>query len=53
MDKNNDGYVIARDPQRLLQEFNYHPDHDQFSGLLNRFIWLSPEHLFGHTQQSP
>lgn len=41
MDKNNDGYVTACDPQRFLQEFNYHPDHDQFSSLLNRCVCTS------------
>ncbi|XP_054673072.1 LOW QUALITY PROTEIN: EF-hand calcium-binding domain-containing protein 6 [Grus americana] len=35
VDKNRDGYVTVYDLHRILQEFNYYLDHDQFSSLLN------------------
>ncbi|XP_075598913.1 EF-hand calcium-binding domain-containing protein 6 [Balearica regulorum gibbericeps] len=35
VDKNRDGYVTVCDLHRILQEFNYYLDHDQFSSLLN------------------
>ncbi|KAM9245559.1 LOW QUALITY PROTEIN: EF-hand calcium-binding domain-containing protein 6 [Leptosomus discolor] len=34
VDKNKDGYVTVCDLQRILQEFNYYFDHDQFRSLL-------------------
>ncbi|KAM7127249.1 LOW QUALITY PROTEIN: EF-hand calcium-binding domain-containing protein 6 [Ciconia maguari] len=33
--KNRDGYVTVCDLHRILQEFNYYLDYDQFSSLLN------------------
>ncbi|KAM6211114.1 LOW QUALITY PROTEIN: EF-hand calcium-binding domain-containing protein 6 [Sarcoramphus papa] len=35
VDKNRDGYVTVCDLHRILQEFNYYLDHDQFSSILN------------------
>ncbi|KAM6425301.1 LOW QUALITY PROTEIN: EF-hand calcium-binding domain-containing protein 6 [Rhynochetos jubatus] len=35
VDKNRDDYVTVYDLQRILQEFSYCLDHDQFSSLLN------------------
>lgn len=52
VDKNRDGYGTLCDLHRILQKFNYYLDHNQFNGILNRFVLLSPKHLFGHTQQS-
>uniref|UniRef100_A0A8C8SZL0 EF-hand domain-containing protein n=1 Tax=Pelusios castaneus TaxID=367368 RepID=A0A8C8SZL0_9SAUR len=35
LDKNKDGYITADDLHRMLQEFNYYLDDEQFNSLLN------------------
>nr|XP_025042844.1 EF-hand calcium-binding domain-containing protein 6 isoform X2 [Pelodiscus sinensis]XP_025042845.1 EF-hand calcium-binding domain-containing protein 6 isoform X3 [Pelodiscus sinensis] len=36
LDKNKDGYITVDDLHRMLQEFNYYLDDEQFNSLLNR-----------------
>ncbi|XP_050792351.1 EF-hand calcium-binding domain-containing protein 6 [Gopherus flavomarginatus] len=35
LDKNKDGYITVDDLRRMLQEFNYYLDDEQFNSLLN------------------